>query len=186
MELRDAIYGRRAVRAFTGRTPDDATIGELIDAAIHAPSAMNDQPWSFTVVRDRAKLRTISAASKRHLARASLAGLDLDRLRPMIEDESLDIFHGAPALIVISGPVDNAWATIDCALAAENFMLAAHARGLGTCWIGLAQGWLSSAEGRTEIGLPEGQAAIAPIILGEPVAQAGPAPRRPAQIRWIG
>jgi nitroreductase len=56
MDLQEAIYSRRAVRAFTDEPVDEATLRRLIDAAIQAPSAVNQQPWTFTVVRNQAVL----------------------------------------------------------------------------------------------------------------------------------
>lgn len=53
MALEEAITGRRSVRAFTHAAVDPALIKQLIDAAVQAPSAMNQQPWVFTVVRDQ-------------------------------------------------------------------------------------------------------------------------------------
>ena len=53
-------------------------------------------------------------------------------------------------------------------------MLAAHAAGLGTCWIGFAQGFLNTPGGKSELGLPIGCVPVAPIIVGHPKA----APRR--------
>jgi len=49
--------------------------------------------------------------------------------------------HGAPLLIVISADAQRPWIVEDCALAAENLMLAAFDEGLGTCWIGFAQNY---------------------------------------------
>ena len=54
MDVREAIYSRRSIRAFTDAPVDEKMLGRLIEAAVQAPSAMNEQPWSFTVVRDRA------------------------------------------------------------------------------------------------------------------------------------
>ena len=50
MDLKDVVYSRRPVRAYKPAAVDETTIGALIDAAIQAPSAVNEQPWSFTVV----------------------------------------------------------------------------------------------------------------------------------------
>ncbi|MDB5651902.1 MAG: hypothetical protein JWL62_3422, partial [Hyphomicrobiales bacterium] len=67
----------------------------------------------------------------------------------------------------------------------ENLMLAACAAGLGSCWIGLAQGWLATPEGKAALGLDAGQLAVAPIIVGH-TSDAPPAvPRRAPQIRWM-
>ena len=56
------------------------------------------------------------------------------------------IFWDAPVVIIISGPVG------DCCRAGQNLMLSAHARGLGTCWVGSPMLWLSTPEVRAELG----------------------------------
>ena len=60
MDLKEAIYSRRAVREFTAEPVKDETLRLLIDAAVQAPSAVNQQPWLFSVVRDKALLAQIS------------------------------------------------------------------------------------------------------------------------------
>ena len=64
MELLAAIHGRRGARDYTSEAVDEATIRQLIDAAAWAPSAMNEQPWGFVVVRDRDVLDRISREAK--------------------------------------------------------------------------------------------------------------------------
>ncbi len=73
MELKEAIYRRRSVREFTTEPVDQDMLRDLIDAAVQAPSAVNQQPWSFCVVRDRTLLARISLEAKAHMLR-SLAG----------------------------------------------------------------------------------------------------------------
>jgi nitroreductase len=60
MDLQDAILGRRAVREYTGQAVDEGTIRRLVAAAVQAPSAVNQQPWTFVVVRERSRLDRIS------------------------------------------------------------------------------------------------------------------------------
>ena len=69
MELLQAIHGRRSVREFTDEPVSEAVLHELIDAAIQAPSAINQQPWCFVVVTDQALLARISDHAKAHLLR---------------------------------------------------------------------------------------------------------------------
>jgi nitroreductase len=186
MDIMDAIHGRRAVRAYTAKTVDEAGIGKLIDAAIQAPSAVNEQPWCFTVVRDRALLERISREAKAHMLRTTAAGLLAHHLQSTLSDPKFDIFYRAPVLIVISASRETAWAVEDCSLAAENLMLAAYAAGLGTCWIGFAQGWLGTDEGKKALELPSSFRPVAPIIVGHPAAASAPVARRKPEIRWIG
>jgi nitroreductase len=75
MELSAAIYTRRSAREYTAQPVDDKTIRELIDAAVQAPSAVNRQPWSFCVVRDKALLTRISRAAKAHILKSTPVGL---------------------------------------------------------------------------------------------------------------
>jgi hypothetical protein len=138
MHLKEAIYTRRAVREFTDEPVDEKTLRELIDAAVQAPSAVNQQPWSFCVVRDKAVLARISREAKAHMVRTSPAGLVSHHFQEILSDPNLDIFYHAPVLIVISTAAENPWAIEDCSLAAGNMMLAARGAGLGTCWIGFA------------------------------------------------
>jgi nitroreductase len=138
MNLNDAIFGRRAVREFTTEPVQQPLLRQLIDAAVQAPSAVNQQPWRFTVVRDRQLLKRISDESKAYMLRTSPVALASHHFQHILIDPKFDIFYGAPVLIVISA-AESSWAVEDCALAAQNLMLAAHAMGLGTCWIGFAQ-----------------------------------------------
>lgn len=74
----------------------------------------------------------------------------------------------------------------DCALAAQNLMLAAYAAGLGSCWIGFAQSFLNTPEGKALLGLPSAWVPVAPIIIGYPKTTPDPVPRNEPLIRWIG
>lgn len=185
MDLREAIYTRRAVREFTAEPVDEKTLRQLIDAAVQAPSAVNQQPWSFCVVRDKALLARISHEAKAHMLRTSPAGLS-HHFQEILNDSKFDIFYHAPALVVISSTAESPWAIENCTLAAENLMLAARAAGLGTCWIGFAQTWLGTPEGKATLKLPAAYVPIAPIIVGHPKSTPPAVPRKEPEIRWIG
>lgn len=185
MELRQAIYGRRATRAFTAQPVEKAVLQRLIDAAIQAPSAIDEQPWDFIAIRDRALLDSMSAATKGHMLKVMEHQAFPQRLQENLEDPGFHVFYHAPALVVICVHAGG-WAAEHGALAAENLMLAAHGEGLGSCWIGFAQRWLETAEGREAIGVPRGFVPVAPIIVGHPAAPVPPVPRNPVRLRWIG
>jgi nitroreductase len=186
MDVFDAIYHRHAIREFKPQVPNEAVIGSLIEAAVQAPSAMNLQPWAFAVVRGRERLAGISDRAKAHLLKTMAAQSPLEAYRSHLSDPAFDIFYGAPTLIMICAISDAPGASEDCALAAQTLMLAAHASGLGTCWIGFARPWLNEAEAKSEIGLPASYAPVAPIILGYPKGTPVPHPRREPEIIWIG
>jgi nitroreductase len=71
-------------------------------------------------------------------------------------------------------------------LAAENLMLAAYSEGLGTCWIGFAQRFLNTPEGKNALGLPATSVPVAPIIVGHPKVEITPVTRKEPEIRWLG
>ncbi len=186
MDLNEAIYGRRSVREYRDQPVEERTIRSLIDAAVHAPNAVNQQPWTFTVVRDQSLLDRVSRGAKSHMLANMPSGPIGERLRARLADPDFQVFYHAPALILISAVAPGPWIIEDCALAAENMMLAAYAAGLGTCWIGFAQGFLNSPEGKQVLGLPDAWVPVAPIIVGHPKAAPPAVARHEPEIRWFG
>jgi nitroreductase len=187
VDVIDAIYDRRAVRAYTPQRVEEDLVRRLINAAIHAPSAVNEQPWAFCVVQDPALLREISDRAK---------VLSLSRLRPgtplwahrsMLQDPDFNVFYdGSTLILVCAGPGE--WPTNeDCCLAAQNLMLAAHGLGLGTCPIGFAREALNEFGAKRELGIPEDHTVVLPILVGHPRERPARTPRRPARIlSWKG
>jgi len=186
MELRAAIRNRRAVRDFTPEPVSASALRELIAAASWAPSAMNEQPWHFTVVTDAAVLDEISNRSKKWMLQGVGTMPRSGHFRDVLADPHFHILYHAPALVVISVPGNGQWGAEDCALAAQNLMLAALDQDLGSCWIGFAQGWLNTEEGHNILGLPKQDQVIAPIIVGHPKAAPPPVARKAPLITWIG
>lgn len=184
MDLRQALAGRRAIRDYTAEPIDEPTIRRLIDAAVRAPSAVNEQPWTFTVVRDPYVLDRLSSEAKGHMLSTMLAK-HAERFAPRLTDPDFQIFYHAPVLIVISAQAQGPWIVEDCALAAENLMLAACAEGLGSCWIGFAQGYLNTPEGKELLGIPLSWVPVAPIIVGHPKSVPPPVARHEPVIRWV-
>lgn len=185
MSVMDAIRLRRSVRAYASRPVDEATVRRLLDAAVHAPTAMHEEPWAFSVVQDRALLRRLSDRAKEAFDSES------HRLHPhACADEHVftppdNIFYDAGTLIVVYGKPMGPFVAADCWLAAENLMLAARAMGLGTCVIGLAVPVLNSAEWKAELGASPEMTAYAPVIVGTPAGQTPPVPRRePDLLAW--
>jgi len=185
MDVTEAIVARRSVRNYLPDAPSREAILSLIEAAVWAPSAVNRQPWRFSVVLDRALLDRISQEAKAHMTGLRPLALPA-HLYEKLADPAFHVFYRAPALIVIAAPEGEPWIAEDCALAAQNLMLAAHAAGLGSCWIGLAQPYLATGEGRRALGLADDCVPLAPIIIGHARGEAPAAPRNPPDVRWIG
>ena len=125
MEIFDAIRDRRAVRAFTGDAVDQPHIHRLIEAAVAAPSAVNEQPWAFVVLRGRPLLAKVADQARRYLLESISDDSPMARFREHAADPGFDMFYGAPALILVCATGDEPFATEDCALAAAHLMLTA-------------------------------------------------------------
>ena len=121
MDVIEAIYSRRAVREYTSEPVDQETLKFLVEAAIQAPSAVNQQPWSFAVVKDQDLLDRISREIQAAYARDPAGGRGVHHFRKLLSDPDFHIFYHAPALIVISAVAASPWAVEDCSLAAEKF-----------------------------------------------------------------
>lgn len=183
MEVLEAIYKRRAMRAYTDRPVERATVQQLLGAAVQAPSAINDQPWAFAVVQDKTLLQQISDRAKAHFLENLPPAAPGEAFRQMLSAPEFNIFYEAGTLIILCAKTEEGMnAAEDCCLAGQNLMLAACEMGLGTCPIGLARPWLNLPEVKKELGIPEGCAPVLPIILGYPKETPPPVPRRAPEI----
>jgi nitroreductase len=182
MKLKDAIYTRRSVRDYAGRDVDKATVMALLRAAVQAPSAVNQQPWTFIVIQDRSLLKSYSDKTKQlyaaNVGHDSLAA----NVKKIISDPAFNIFHNAGTLIVICAKSIGQHSDWDCCFAAQNLMLAAHAMGLATCPIGFAWPLMDDPEVRRELQIPSDCVPVLPIVVGYPTNPAAPVNKRDPEI----
>jgi nitroreductase len=191
--IMDVIHQRRSVRAYGEEQPSASQIRDLLDAAVHAPTAMHREPWGFAIVQDKGLLQHFSDRAKSMARRAPAEAVGwgasgrLHVAHPsMLDDPSFNIFYGAGTLIVICRTQDGPFAEADCWLAAQNLMLAAVAHGLGCCCIGLAVPVLNLPEISSQLGIPERGAAVAPIVVGYARGANPQVPRKaPEVLAWL-
>jgi nitroreductase len=163
LEVLEAIKGRRSIRAFTSQPVEQNQIETLIDAARHAPSAGNIQPWEFVIVK--------KPFIKRQLAVAALN-------QAFIKEAPVAIVVCANEVMSESGYGSRGktlYCIQDTAAAAQNILLTAYAMGLGACWVGAFR----EEEVKQAIGLPDGVRPIAIIPIGHVLANPPKRPRRP-------
>ena len=183
VQLKEAIHGRRAIRDYTDQAVEKATITFLIQAAIQAPSAINQQPWAFVVIHDKALLKLHSDRAKVLCGESMDAGSMPEELKAMLSDPSFNIFYTSGTLIVIYAKPIGQHPDWDCCLAAQNLMLAAHDMGLGTCPIGLAWPLLEQSNVKNDLYVPFNYVPVMPIIVGYPRKTAAPVGRNESEIR---
>jgi nitroreductase len=169
MQLEEAIHGRRAVRAYTTQRVKEGLVHKVLRAATQAPSAMNEQPWTFSIIQDSVQLKRYSDGAKSLLLDQRASDPKIAFYEELLRNASFNIFYDASTLIVIGVEKRGAFSEADCWLAAENLMLSAYAEGLGSCCIGFAVQVLNTPDALAELRIPGG-AAIAAIILGYPIA----------------
>jgi len=184
----DNIYQRRSVRNYSDRDVPDEIIKEIIKAGTYAPTAVNKQPWRFVVVKNRQLIEEYDERARKAflVAFKDTENPDMVRYVQYLSNPKTRIFFGAPVLILIFASPD-VIIDHDCALAAENMMLAAHSLGIGSCWIGLASGLGYDTEFLKEAGVPDGHKLIAPLIFGYPAKEKLKAPARNSDVilKWI-
>ena len=168
-----ALLERRSIRAYTDQQVPDGLLDAVLEAGLYAASGMNTQGVRLVAVRDR--------ETRDLLSKLNAAVMGADR----------DPFYGAPCVVVVLADPEiyGGWVE-DGALALGNMMNAAHALGLGSCWIHRARQVFDSPEGKALLkkwGLPEHLRGVGNCILGYPAcAHPNPAPRKEGRIVKIG
>jgi nitroreductase len=182
MDVMEAIYQRRAVRAYADQPIEKTTVEALIKAAIHAPSSMNEQPWAFAMIQNSQQLALWSGRIKADVLRRLKPDSPLVKYRDMLLSLDYDVFHRAGTLIIICARPDTPNGAEDCSLAAQNLMLAACSMGLGLCPVGFARPWLGQRKIKRSLGIPDAYAPAFPVVGGYPSGETPPVPRRTPEI----
>ncbi|WP_340113065.1 nitroreductase family protein [Maribellus mangrovi] len=182
MNLSELIRNRRSVRNYQDKPVPVDLIVDIIHDSILAPSAGNEQPWKFIVVRNREMIDRISAECKKNFLERIAANPDdpAKKYEKMLQNEAFHIFYHAPAVVFITGDAQVKNLVADCALAACYFMFSATSLGLGTCWVNF--GREPGPELRNELGISENLKIVAPLALGYPKKIPGIPSRKEAQI----
>ena len=146
-EVMQTILHRRAIRRFDTRQIEEDTLQQILEAGLYAPSAGGRQGTIFAVCQDREvneRLGKIKRANSN--PKMATATAWVSREQPSIADDPklTNAFYDAPTVITLFGPKNFLFAVDDCAVAAENMMLAADSLGVGSCYIG--QGWPAFAD----------------------------------------
>ena len=180
MTIFETILARRSVRRYKARKVDRTTVSILLEAAVHAPTAIHQEPWAFVVIQDKVLLRSLSDQAKPlFVAEAQEKGLEhAGHSFDIFKYPDFNIFYDATTLILICGRTSAPSYSADCWLAAENLMLAACAMGLGSCVVGSALPALNTPKTKVLLNIPENFITVAPIIVGYPDDEIVPVMRK--------
>lgn len=169
----EALATRRSIRSYKAEQITDEELKTVLEAGTWAPTGMGYQdPWIVAVQNPRL-LKQIS------------------RMNAAVWGRDIDPFYGAPTYVLVFGSDPAKWANSvpDGSLVLGNMMNAAHAIGLGSCWINREREMFATEEGKAlmaELGLPEGLIGIGALALGYPAAPPkAPKPRKDNYFRII-
>lgn len=147
MELFELVKHRRAIRQFSDKPLKEEAIEIILQAGQYAPSPLNSQPWHFTLVRDKKKLKAL-AEKARHasfLARAPLLVIVTANTEPNIDEwliqHNQHLYSGAAAL--------------------QNMWLTACSLGIGGCWVTLDESFT-----KEQMSIPKQHTIIGGLVLG--------------------
>lgn len=149
MEFAKVVSTRRSIRSFTGQPVSDEHVETILRAAMSAPSAGNQQPWHFIVLRDKEKMAVI----------------------PKFHPYAKMVLKAPVAILVCGDPEGRKWPAFwsqDCSAATQNLLLAARDAGLGTVWTGVFPDEDRMAGFRQLLGIPDTIFPFALVPVGWP------------------
>jgi len=154
MDFLDLVKKRRSVRNYLDKPVDDALLEKVLEAGRLAPSACNNQPWVFIVLKDKTSRPKLAEVYKR------------------------EWFLRAPVIIAVCCDHNVSWkradgrdyGDVDVAIALDHMTLAATEAGLGTCWVANFNAPLA----KKLLMLPENIEPVAFTPLGYPGPEAQP------------
>jgi F420 biosynthesis protein FbiB-like protein len=184
---------RRSIRRFDGSVIPPETLQRVLEAATMAPSAHNRQPWRFVILTALEDKRSIANALGEELREDRLADGDDPGQIERDVTQSIERITDAPLVVIAClsmeamdvypderrKTAEYIMAVQGVSMAAQNLLLAAHAEGLGACW--LCAPLFTKDEVRDELNLPEGWDPQGLIILGYPADAGKERPRRPIE-----
>ena len=170
-ETIENLKTRRAIRAYKEEIPDKELLAKVIEAGTYAPTGMGKQSPIIVAVTDKETRDYLS------------------KLNARVMGSDNDPFYGAPAVLVVLADRNIGTYLYDGSLVMGNLMNAAHALGLGTCWIHRAKEVFDSEEGKALLkkwGIEGDYEGIGNCIIGYPAQEAPqPKPRKADYVHYI-
>jgi len=159
----EIIRTRRSYRSYKPEQITDEQLNAVLEAGTYAPTSRGLQsPFIVAVQNDELKAR-------------------LAKMNAEIMGVTTNPYYDAPTYVLVFVPADAPNGIHDASLVLENMMLAAHAQGLGSCWIHREREMFATEEGKElmkQWSLPEGLVGIGALALGYPDGEPAPAKSR--------
>ncbi len=181
MDTVTAIHTRRSIRSYEPRAIAHDLIENILWDAAQAPTTPVSGPFLFHVIEGVERVASLGERAKQYAREHHPEGPGYG----WAEQPEFVVFLGAPVVVVICGHGDNLQSIQDCNRAGQNLMLSAHARGLGSCWVGAPMLWLRCADARQELRLADGFEPFAAFTLGYAASVPTSQSRARPEIVWV-
>ena len=171
MDAMQAMLTRKSIKKYKPDMVPKEMIEQIIEAGLNAPSGLNKQAPIILAVTDKQVRDELSKLN---------AGKD-----PFFR---ADPFYGAPVVLVVLADKSAHTYLYDGSLVMENLQLAAHALGLGACWIHRAKETFEQPEGKAllaKLGIEGDYEGIGNCIVGYPDIDPEKKPRRENGVYWV-
>jgi nitroreductase len=167
----EALLERRSIRAFRSEQISEEELTDILHTAKFAPSTMGLQERHFTVIQNKQLITDILSAAVENGAQF---------------EPTHHPFYNAPTVIVLSAKESSKYGREDAAFAGMNLMIAAHAYGLGTCYIASVIAGLQDEGIMKRFKLPKGYVPTGCICVGYPSEHApSPKERRTDDVSYV-
>lgn len=173
----DLMMSRRSIRAYKDSTISRETLKAILKCGINAPNGMNRQSYEIRVIDSPTLIDSITkAVVKDNPKIAERAGFK-------------NIFVNAPCVVCIAYDTQYDMAQIDCGLLGENILLAAWAKGIGSCCLGSSARWILNSPSAKpyldRMAFSKGYELLYCIALGYPDETPDARPRRDDMIKFV-
>lgn len=173
----DLMMSRRSIRAYKDSTISRETLKAILKCGINAPNGMNRQSYEIRVIDSPTLIDSITKAVVKD--------------NPKISERAgfKNIFVNAPCVVCIAYDTQYDMAQIDCGLLGENILLAAWAKGIGSCCLGSSARWIldspSAKPYLDRMAFSKGYELLYCIALGYPDETPDARPRRDDMIKFV-
>ena len=167
-----ALKQRRSIRKYKADAVSRDVIDQIIDAGLYAANGMGEQKPIVLAVTNR-ELRDVLSEMNRKIGGWK---------------EGFDPFYGAPVVLIVLAPKEWPQRVYDGSLMMGNLMQAAHAVGVGSCWIHRAKEEFESEEGKAilhKLGIVGDYEGIGHCVLGYPAQLPEAAPRKEKRVFYV-
>ena len=175
--MTELMMSRRSIRAYKDSVISRETLNDILKCGINAPNGKNLQSYEIRVIDSPALIDSMTQAVVK------------DKPEIAQREGFKNIFVNAPCVVCIAYDTQYDMAQIDCGLLGENIILAAWAKGIGSCCLGSSARWLldspSAKPYLDRLAFSKGYQLLYCIALGYPDETPEAQPRRDDMIRFV-